>query len=123
MDIHIYDFHVTLPFLNSPVSHDRFALPKQETGMAMAEQCPPLAVPHSKCQPFAFPASLQCMRLSFGFNCKVPTFCKPNAAGIEIEELNHPPTKIKASYHQKSSGMHKAGRGGNGNYTNVHSMF
>lgn len=93
--------------------------------MGMAKQCPPLAVPHSKRQPFAFPASLQCVRLSFGFNFKVPTFCKPNAAEIEIKEKNHPPTKVKASHRQKSSRMHKAGslnrEEGNGNYTN--SMF
>lgn len=38
MDIYIYDFHITLPFLNSPVRHHRFALPKQETGMPMAKQ-------------------------------------------------------------------------------------
>lgn len=93
--------------------------------MGMAKQCPPLAVPHSKRQPFAFPASLQCVRLSFGFNFKVPTFCKPNAAEIEIKEKNHPPTKVKASHRQKSSRMHKAGslnrEEGNGNYIN--SMF
>lgn len=46
MDIYIYDSHITLPFLNSLVKHQRFALPKQETGMAMVKQCPPLAVPH-----------------------------------------------------------------------------
>lgn len=86
MDIYMYDFHITLPFPSSPVRHHRFALPKQETGMAMAKQCPPLAVPHSKCQPLAFPALLQCVWLSFSFNCKVPTFCKLNAAGIEIKE-------------------------------------
>lgn len=43
MDIYMYDFHITLPFPSSPVRHHRFALPKQETGMAMAKQCPPLA--------------------------------------------------------------------------------
>lgn len=108
MDIDIYDFYITLPFLNSPVRLHRFAFPKQETAEPMAKQHPPLAVPHSKCHPFAFPASLQCVWLGFGFNCKVPPFCKPNAAGIEIEEQNHPPTKIKVSHCQKSSGMHKA---------------
>lgn len=86
MDTDMYDFHITLPFPTSPVRHPRFALAKQETGMAVAKQCLPLAMPHSKCQPLAFPASLQCAQLSFGFNCKVPTFCKPNAARTEIKE-------------------------------------
>lgn len=107
MAIDTYDFYITLPFLNSPVRLHRFAFPKEETAKPMAKQCPPLAVPHSKSQPFAFPASLPCVRFSFGFNCKVPTFCKPNAAGIEIEEQNHPPTKIKASHCQNQVGCTK----------------